>query len=109
MPDILDALTANLNGGGQAGDGLELPEETEEAGDSGGSIQPAAAKAAGVLAGAKALDGGDQKAVGDIGGRRAVVINEGESGIEQIASAAASIALLGLPVGKITAAVGSKL
>ncbi len=109
MPDILDALVDNLNGGGQAGGGLELPEEPEDEPGGGGSILPAAAKAAGVLAGGKALQGGDQKAVGDIGGRRAVVINEGESGIEQIASAAASIALLGLPVGKITAAVGSKL
>ena len=107
MPDILDGLVANINGT-PAGGGLDLPEEPEE--DSGGgSLLPAAAKAAGVLAGGKALQGGDQKAVGDIGGRRAVVINEGESGIERLASAAASIALLGLPVGKITAAVGSKL
>ena len=108
MPDILDSLVANINGT-PAGGGLDLPEEPEE--DSGGgSLLPAAAKAAGDLAGGNALSGGgDQKAAGDIGGRRAVVINEGESGIERLASAAASIALLGLPVGKITAAVGSKL
>ncbi len=109
MPDLLDALTANLNGGGNASDGLDLPDEPEE--DGGGGIGNLL-KPAAVAAGAKSLlsDSGDEgKAVGDIGGRRAVVINEGESGIEQIASAAASIALLGLPVGKITTAVGSKL
>ncbi len=109
MPDLLDALTDNLNGVGQAPDGLDLPEDPEDEPGGGGSILPAAAKAAGVLAGGKALQGGDQKAVGEIGGRRAVVINEGESGIERLAASAASIALLGLPVGKITAAVGSKL
>ena len=109
MPDQLDALVRNINGT-QAAGGLAEPEEAEDG--SGGSIPPAATKALGALAGANALGGDDdQQAVGDIGGRKAAVIHGDDdgSGIEQIASAAASIAMLGLPAAKITAAVGSKL
>ncbi len=112
MPDILDALVDNLNGGGQAGDGLELPEEPEEAGGGGGGnlLKPAAA-----LAGAKSLlsDKGDEgKAVGEVEGRRMVVRqpeNEGSESLAALASAATTIALLGLPAKAVTTAVGSKL
>lgn len=111
MPDILDALVDNLNGGGQAGDGLELPEEPEEDGGGGGNLlKPAAA-----LAGAKSLlsDKGDEgKAVGEVEGRRMVVRqpeNEGSESLAALASAATTIALLGLPAKAVTTAVGSKL
>ncbi len=111
MPDILDALVDNLNGGGQAGDGLELPEEPEEDGGGGGNLL----KPAAVAAGAKSLlsDKGDEgKAVGEVEGRRMVVRqpeNEGSESLAALASAATTIALLGLPAKAVTTAVGSKL
>ena len=107
MPDLLDDLTDNLNGVGPVGDGLELPEEPEAAGKVGKFVKPAAA-----LAGAKSLlsDSGDEgKAVGEVEGRRMVVEQPESSGMEGIVNAIAGIALLGLPVKAVTAAVGSKL
>lgn len=112
MADLLDALVDNLNGTGQAGDGLEVPEDLGGAGDAAG---PTAAMAGGgaVLGAAQGLLKEDEgRAVGEVEGRRMGVMQPDSSGAESLgalASSAASIALLGLPGKAVTSAVGSKL
>ena len=112
MPDQLDALVSNLNGGGQAAaraDGLDLADDPDEASGVASLGFPAAAAGAGATS---AISKDPGRAAGEVEGRKMAVLppeSPGLEGLASLAGSAASIALLGLPAKAVTTAVGSKL